>query len=181
MKSREIRRIHPLQRLRLFRDISREEFDRVHGLCFEMEFDDGEVIVEEGDDNCDLFVLMKGRVDVEKVDDDGDHHKIADLEAETVFGEIGFVLQNPRTATVIADGAAQVLRVDGPRFQQLRADGHAAAYKIACNILEMLAKRQDKTNRHLLELTDRLDDVQTSSVEDDVSNLRNKLRADWSF
>lgn len=181
MKSREIRRIHPLQRLRLFRDISREEFDRVHGLCFEMEFDDGEIIVEEGCDSCDLFVLTEGRVDVKKVDEEGDHHKIADLEAETVFGEIGFVLEHPRTATVLADGPAEVLRVDGPRFRQLRSDGHAAAYKIAHNILEMLAKRQSKTNRHLLELTDRLDDVQNNAVEDDVANLRNKLRADWSF
>ena len=133
MRTSEIRRIDPLQTLEVFHDISAAEFDKVRGLCFEMHFDDGEVIVEEDSHTTDMFVLVDGTVRVTKLDEHGHRRELATLEPETVFGEISMVLQTPRTATVAADGPAEVVRVDGERFVELRKAGNTAALKVAYN------------------------------------------------
>lgn len=181
MRTREIKRIDPLQRLHLFGNVTAREFSSVRGLCFEMYFDGGEVIIEEGSDSYDAFVLTDGKVRVEKASGGGDSRQLAVLEPETVFGEISLVLQTPRTASVVAVGMAEVVRIDAQRFNELRRAGHSAVYKMAYNILEVLARRQSETNRHLLELSDRLDREEHNATQDDVTNLRNKLMKDWSF
>jgi CRP-like cAMP-binding protein len=181
MKSAEIRRIDPLQMLDVFSDVSSSEFDSVKGLCFEMKFEDSEVIVRENSKTTDMFVLIEGTVVVEKVDEHGHRRELARLRPETVFGEVSMVLGEPRTATVRAHGPTEVVRVDGERFQELRKDGHVAALKVAYNILEMLAERQSATNDQLLELADRLDARDGEKLQDDVSALREKLMDKWSF
>lgn len=181
MRTSEIRRIDPLQMLDVFSDITSAEFDSVRGLCFEMHFDDGEVIVREDTTTTDMFVLTEGTVRVEKLDEHGHKRTLAKLEPETVFGEISMILETPRTATVRAVGPTQVIRVDGERFRELRDNGHVAALKVAYNILEMLAERQSETNEHLLELADKLEAQSGEKLQDDVSALREKLMDKWSF
>ncbi|MGM0558719.1 MAG: cyclic nucleotide-binding domain-containing protein [Myxococcota bacterium] len=181
MRTSEIRKIDPLQMLELFSDITSAEFDSVRGLCFEMHFDDGEVIVRENSTTTDMFVLIEGTVVVEKLDEYGHKRELARLRPETVFGEISMVLGAPRTATVRAHGPAEVVRVDGERFQELRSSGHVAALKVAYNTLEMLAERQSATNDQLLELADKLDTQNGEKLQDDVSALRDKLMDKWSF
>lgn len=181
MRTSEIRKIDPLQMLNVFEDITSDEFASVRGLCFEMHFDDGEVIVREHSDTSDMFVLTEGRVRVEKLDEHGQKRELATLQPETVFGEISMVLGDPRTATVRAHGPTEVVRVDGERFQELRKSGHTAALKVAYNILEMLADRQASTNAQLLKFADKLDSQSSDKLQDDVSALRDKLMDKWSF
>lgn len=181
MRTSEIRKIDPLQMLDLFSNITSAEFDSVRGLCFDMHFDDGEVIVREDSKTSDIFVLIEGTVIVEKLDEFGNKRELARLRSETVFGEISMVLGEPRTASVRSHGPTQAVRVDGERFQELRKSGHVAALKVAYNILEMLAERQSTTNDQLLELADKLDAQNGEPLQDDVSALRRKLMEKWSF
>ena len=57
----------------------------------------GEVIVSEGEETDDAYVILEGEIEVYK------HNKlVATLQENQIFGEIALVDQRPRTATCIA-------------------------------------------------------------------------------
>ena len=57
----------------------------------------GDVILREGEESTDAYIILNGEVDVIKNDE-----VIATLTENSLFGEIGLVDQRPRTATCIA-------------------------------------------------------------------------------
>ena len=57
----------------------------------------GDVILREGEESTDAYIILNGEVDVIK-----NKEVIATLTENSLFGEIGLVDQRPRTATCIA-------------------------------------------------------------------------------
>jgi CRP-like cAMP-binding protein len=57
----------------------------------------GDVILKEGEEFTDAYIILKGQVDVIK-----NNEVIATLQENSLFGEIGLVDQRPRTATCVA-------------------------------------------------------------------------------
>ena len=57
----------------------------------------GEVILEEGEESTDAYIILEGEVDILKK-----NKVIATLNENSLFGEIGLVDQRPRTATCVA-------------------------------------------------------------------------------
>jgi CRP/FNR family transcriptional regulator, cyclic AMP receptor protein len=58
---------------------------------------EGDVIINEGEESTDAYIILKGQVDVIK-----NNEIIATLQENSLFGEIGLVDQRPRTATCVA-------------------------------------------------------------------------------
>jgi CRP/FNR family transcriptional regulator, cyclic AMP receptor protein len=57
----------------------------------------GDVILKEGEETTDAYIILKGQVDVIK-----NNEVLATLQENSLFGEIGLIDQRPRTATCIA-------------------------------------------------------------------------------
>ena len=57
----------------------------------------GDVILKEGEESTDAYIILKGEVNVVK-----NNKIIVTLQENSIFGEIGLVDQRPRTATCIA-------------------------------------------------------------------------------
>ena len=57
----------------------------------------GEVILEEGEESTDAYIILEGEVNILKK-----NKVIANLNENSLFGEIGLVDQRPRTATCVA-------------------------------------------------------------------------------
>ena len=80
-------------------------FDRFDAYMKESEDEDmktlfkkaGQVIIKEGEESTDAYIILKGEVDVVK-----NNKVIATLGENNLFGEIGLVDQRPRTATCVA-------------------------------------------------------------------------------
>jgi CRP-like cAMP-binding protein len=92
----------------------------------------GEKIVSEGDTDTDIFIVFEGTVEVKRKRSVIGSKTVGRLSSGAVFGEVGFLVQSPRSATVSASGAAKVFRIGAsdmervvqrdPRFaQQLAA------------------------------------------------------------
>ena len=58
---------------------------------------EGDVIINEGEESTDAYIILEGQVDVIK-----NNKVIATLQENALFGEIGLVDQRPRTATCVA-------------------------------------------------------------------------------
>jgi hypothetical protein len=100
---------------------------------------DHDLIIREGAVERSMYLLLAGKVAVER-----HGHHIADLKVGDVFGEIGFVKETLRTADVKALGDVQVLRFDFERLQKdLKYFPNIVAnlnFNISCILGERLAE-----------------------------------------
>src|SRR5204863_3440854 len=74
-----------------------------------------EVIVREGEEGNDFYVVREGRFAVVK----GGRRRLAVLGPGDFFGEIALVRSGPRTATVRALGQGSLWRLDRDGFHEL--------------------------------------------------------------
>ncbi len=84
-----------------------------------VEFDGGEVIVEQGQPGEEMFILERGSVLVSVRSAMQDTHFERILTAPAVFGEMALVMSQPRVATVIADGSCRCLRLSRTVLESL--------------------------------------------------------------
>ena len=85
-------------------------------------FEDGEVIVVEGEHGREMFVIQEGRVEVTKRVD-GREERLATLERGEFFGEMSLLEGLPRHATVRALGRVRLLVIEpGSLLLRIRRD-----------------------------------------------------------
>lgn len=73
-------------------------------------FQDGQVIVQEGDPGDALYLIVSGIASV-SADDMGTLKPVAELTDGAFFGEMAVITDQPRSATVTAHGRLSVLRI----------------------------------------------------------------------
>lgn len=102
------------------------------------EFQDGEVIIHEGEyENC-LYVILEGRVEV-VVDDGGEsNYCLGVLEKESFFGEMVMFSDHPRVATVRALGKVRVMSVDKRGFLQWLGEDPSFSVRIMVKMAERI-------------------------------------------
>jgi CRP-like cAMP-binding protein len=79
-----------------------------------------EVLFRAGDRGDALYIVAKGKVVVMERDEKGEH-TLAELESGQTFGEMALLTGGPRTATVRAVEASELLRIDREDFLDLIA------------------------------------------------------------
>jgi CRP-like cAMP-binding protein len=86
------------------------------------EFDDGEVIVREGEESREMYVIQQGTVVVTKRIE-GREVELASLTRGSFFGEMSLLESLPRNATVRAQGHARLLVIKpGSLLLKIRRD-----------------------------------------------------------
>lgn len=96
----------------------------------------GDAITHEGKLECDFFVLLSGEATVSIVEG-GALVEVGTIQAGETFGELSALLDEPRTATVMANRRCRVLRLDGSSIEALFATN--PRFAVALN--RELAKR----------------------------------------
>ncbi|MDP9245927.1 MAG: cyclic nucleotide-binding domain-containing protein [Chloroflexota bacterium] len=97
-------------------------------------FQRGEVLMRQGEPSTSIYFLLKGKVRAERSRRTDDQPiRLADLEAGAVVGEMGVVIDIPRSATVTALEPTDALELDGPNFDRL-----AKAYPILHRVIARL-------------------------------------------
>ncbi|HMI93294.1 MAG TPA: cyclic nucleotide-binding domain-containing protein [Polyangiales bacterium] len=71
----------------------------------------GAAIIKQGEPGRDAFVVVRGVVDVERHDDNGEHTRLASLGPGALFGEMALVSDTPRAASALAAEPVQLLCV----------------------------------------------------------------------
>ncbi|OGQ94008.1 MAG: hypothetical protein A2521_05915 [Deltaproteobacteria bacterium RIFOXYD12_FULL_57_12] len=118
------------------------------------EYRAGETLFLEGDDTLDMFVLVRGRLEVYK-----DNQLIAEVtEPGSLVGEMSYLLGSVRTATVKAVADSQVIPIASGRIADCLRDVPEFAPQIA----QSLARRLQETTQvvhGLKEFCDQLPDA----------------------
>ena len=109
-----------------------EELNRIATLADEVEVPAAEILTHEGEREALFYIIATGTATVTR-----DGRPLATLGPGAFFGEIALLTSGPRTATVTANAAMKLLRLEERGFAALLKD----APTIARNVLEGVAKR----------------------------------------
>jgi len=104
----------------LFGGLVPPERDRFREKFRYREIKQGEVIVKEGDPGDSMFLIKSGGFTVQTVYELT--HKtieLAKLKGGDFFGEVSLVKNKPRTATILADTAAEVMELRREDFEAI--------------------------------------------------------------
>lgn len=133
--------VRALKRSVLFRGLDDDKLEKVAARSQLVRVDKGERVVEEGKISDALFVILDGEAKV-FVENSGEQVEVGRLRAPESFGEMGLLLSDPRTATVVADTRMMLSRIDAKTFQAafLRVPGFGLA------VCQSLASRLAETS-----------------------------------
>ncbi len=140
-------------RLSVLEGLTDAECAVVGALLVRRTYSPGEVVIEEGSLDRDLFLMSRGTVSV-KVDLPGQdrRRRLASFSAGTVFGEVALLDQQPRSATVTADEEAVCYVLSEDAFHALVRDHHAIAIKLLTNLGRELSSRVRRANAMISQL-----------------------------
>ena len=106
---------HRLAAVPLFADLGSRQLDLLAVRLQARRVEAREVIVREGEEGNEFYVVREGRFEVFK----GSRRRLAVLSSGDFFGEIALVSSSPRTATVRALGPGSLWRLDRTDFHEL--------------------------------------------------------------
>jgi type IV pilus assembly protein PilB len=110
----------------------------------EMVFENGDVIIKEGNSDTNFFKLLQGCLEVVKGND-----KIAEIsEPETYFGEMSALLGGRRTATIRSVGKSIVKVFPGDKLMET-LEGYP---EISKQVIRTLVTRLEDTNKRFVEV-----------------------------
>ena len=99
-----------LQRVPIFDPLSEEEMERLAKSSKARIYAPGEAIVRLGGEGSSMFIINRGKVYVEIVEN-GKPKKVNELAENDFFGEMSLLTGQPRTANVIASIETEVLQI----------------------------------------------------------------------
>lgn len=105
----------------------------------------GETIFLQGEDSHDIYYILSGSASIYITKKNGEQNRIALIEADNFFGEMGHVLANRRSATAKADSALTALALPPSLFVQILTIDRNADNKV----IETLSERLKQTNEQL--------------------------------
>ena len=107
------------------------------------DYEDGEVIVREGEPGNCMFVVQEGVVEA-VTESDGRELRLRTMGADEIFGEMALFEEEVRTATIRALGPARVLTIDKRNF----LGGIHEDPSLALRVVQTMSHRiRDLTNR----------------------------------
>ena len=129
MALRRDAKIELLKRVPLFADCSKAELRELARNADEIDLAEGTVMTREGRPGREFFVLISGKA---RVTQKG--KEIAELSGGDWFGEIALLTDTPRTATVTATSAVDVLVLTDRRFRTVVETMPSIALKVLSSV-----------------------------------------------
>jgi len=109
-------------------------------------YNDGEVIVRQGDEGNCMYVIQAGEVEVVH-EAGGAEVALAVLGAGDVFGEMALFDREARSATVRAKGEARVLTLDKRTFLRRVHEDPSVAFRILQRMSHRIRQLNDEIAR----------------------------------
>mmetsp|Transcript_29925 Transcript_29925/g.75371 ORF Transcript_29925/g.75371 Transcript_29925/m.75371 type:complete len:821 (+) Transcript_29925:91-2553(+) len=108
-----------LSNVSLFKRIPKDQHPLLAAAVTVQEFSAGDAVIKQGDIGAEFFVIKSGEASVTVSKGSDPPVKVASLKAMDYFGENALLKDEPRTATISADGPLVALKITREKFQQL--------------------------------------------------------------
>mmetsp|Transcript_6290 Transcript_6290/g.8336 ORF Transcript_6290/g.8336 Transcript_6290/m.8336 type:complete len:1062 (-) Transcript_6290:158-3343(-) len=130
--------IHTLRRVNVFQSLTINQLEILAGVVRDVHFSEKQVIIRQGDPGDCMYVIQSGKAQVQVTDAETGKQKIvASMGQYDYFGERALLSDEPRTASIVAETAITLLRIDKEAFEdvlgrlQLIIEEHARRREVA--------------------------------------------------
>lgn len=112
----------------------------------------GTMLLQEGDENASLCIIVEGEVNIFKKTSDFKHVKIAEIGSGASIGEMGVIDGEPLSASAITATDSTVLVMTPEDFNNLMEKNSNLAVKILLQLAQIISLRLRHTTRRLADL-----------------------------
>lgn len=137
-----------LKKVGVFAGLSEKHLKGIAQLATERSFSPGQVIMTQGEPGIGLFIIMSGKVSVEKKDASGKVVERAENGPGDVVGEFSVLDGAPRSASVSSITDTKCLALASWEFKSFMQGNP----EIAVDILPIILKKFRETNEALIAL-----------------------------
>ena len=133
-----IEKIFFLKSVDIFEHATVEHLGRIAGLMEEVHFEPAETIFEEGEPGDALYLLLSGRVFLDKND-----NTVREIKEKEAFGTLEVLDFNPRTVTAKAAEHVRVLKLNGQEFHDLLSldiEMVEAVFRMLCGLVRRMRR-----------------------------------------
>lgn len=128
------------RRIPLFSCLSEEEWAILSQIALEKHYPKNMIIISQGDDSSSLYVILGGRAQALSIDESGRQIVLNEFGPGDYFGEMSFLDESPRCATVLTKTAAHMLKFSRERFQDILAANPAICFNLLMGLNQKLRK-----------------------------------------
>lgn len=155
LKNREYL-ISKFQKVPFLKSINKEYLGGILNLSKIRKYEPDELITNEGDYDCWIYVIISGAVKVIKHD-----KEIARLEnCGDTFGELSVIDGEARSASVFAATQTVCLAIDGSFLDRVNPEDQHAVYSVFYRLLaEILSERLRTTSNELVQVKEELEQL----------------------
>jgi len=136
-------------------ELSEEQVEALAGATETLELADGDVLIEKGDKDDRLFAIVSGALEVSLPSERaGESIKVVRLGPGAISGELGFLQDMERTATVRASGDTVVVSLSRASLESLLESDPLLIYRVMRAILRSVHKvvsSMNEQNAHLVD------------------------------
>lgn len=124
-----------LREMSFFVDLSDDEIKVISKVISKKNYKTGEIIFKDNEDGSSLYVIKRGEVKACKAAPDGELMTLTMMKDGDIFGEMSFLDERPRSATIIAISNTEVYCIDKSDFEKMVDTNPRMVYKILKNII----------------------------------------------
>ncbi|HUO57341.1 MAG TPA: cyclic nucleotide-binding domain-containing protein [bacterium] len=136
-----------LKEVSLFDGMQDKTLSQVFKLGKVQEFKAGQMIIEEGQEGGNLYIMINGRAEVTKSGKEpGNQKYLADLDRGSIFGEMSVFDNAPYSANVKAKQDCSVHVIKGDDFKKFLKKNPDVAYEVFCTLISLISNRLRRTN-----------------------------------
>ena len=136
--------VEVLRRIPLFAKVKPAKLKLLAFTSERLEYPAGDALFHQGDYGDAAYIILEGEADI-LVDTDDGAVKIATLGKNDIVGEIAILCGVPRTATVVAHGSLEILRVSKDGFFHLVTEFP----QVGVEVMSALAAKLHRTTQAL--------------------------------
>jgi len=143
--------IMKLRKILLLRELSEEELSQIAEIIEEIQLPEDKILFRQGESSDAFYIVLTGELEINKLFNKKTIH-ITNVSRGSIIGEMGFITDSPRTATIKALTEVEMLKVSKEKFNKLLEKGSLAAYKVIYRLSYTLCFRLDRMSEKLVEM-----------------------------
>ncbi len=133
-----------LKNVEFFNTLNDDEIQMLNQACVLESYEADQIVIREGDLKEKFYIILNGSVSIIKGRQGRNQSTLAELSTGDLFGELSFIDDHPRSATVRTTQKSNLLTIEKEDFMTLLAESAAISFAI----MKWMAVMIRKFNRH---------------------------------
>jgi CRP-like cAMP-binding protein len=174
-----------VHRFSCFQSLTAEQISTFATHLEEVRLPAGKVLFRQGDPADSIYLLLSGQMLIKLGAASEDERTLATFEPGAILGELGPLIDTPRTATAITGAESHLWRISTGDFHDALKQGDAWAISFLLATAQVLGRRIIGMNEELVKLSaqlrQNLTQPQVRKAVAEIEQLRKRLTTEWTF